>query len=277
MNVFSFGGGVQSTAALVLAARGDLDCDAFLFANVGDDSEHPATLRYVREVAMPYAAAHSIELHELHRQRKDGSIETLYGRLTRPGSKSIGIPVRLAGSGAPAQRNCTADFKIRVIASWCYRHGARKMKPATTMLGISMDEFQRMRTDSGISYTRLAYPLIDRRMSRQDCINVIASAGLPVPPKSSCWFCPYHRLSVWQRMRDEEPDLFRKACELEASLTARAKTLKRYSPKALPPEQEAVFFTRTMKPLAQAVGNASQLSLFDSFEGDVCESGFCVA
>lgn len=41
LRVFSFGGGVQSTAALVLAAQGEIDFTAFIFANVGADSEHP--------------------------------------------------------------------------------------------------------------------------------------------------------------------------------------------------------------------------------------------
>ncbi|MEU8804899.1 hypothetical protein AB0C35_45775, partial [Spirillospora sp. NPDC048819] len=58
IRAFSYGGGWQSTAALVLAAQGHIDFDRFLFANVGDDSEHPATLRYIREHAAPYAAAH---------------------------------------------------------------------------------------------------------------------------------------------------------------------------------------------------------------------------
>lgn len=41
LRVFSYGGGVQSTAALVLAAQGRIDFPAFVFANVGEDSEHP--------------------------------------------------------------------------------------------------------------------------------------------------------------------------------------------------------------------------------------------
>lgn len=46
MRVISYGGGVQSTAMIVLAAQGKLGpvTDA-IFANVGDDSEHPQTLR----------------------------------------------------------------------------------------------------------------------------------------------------------------------------------------------------------------------------------------
>lgn len=273
--VFSFGGGVQSTAALVLAAQGNLDCQTFLFCNVGDDSENPDTLRYVREVAMPYADQHGIELIELQRIRRTGEIETLYGRLTRPGSKTIGIPVRLAGSGMPAQRNCTADFKIRLTAKWCRQHGATKAHPVTTLLGISLDEFQRMRNDSGIAYTRLGYPLIDRRLTRQDCRNIIAGAGLPIPPKSSCWFCPFHTVRAWRDLRDTRPDLFQKACDLEALLTARAKTLKRTPRKGAPPaEREAVFMSSKMHPLAQVVGDAIQPTLpeFD----DVCESGYCM-
>jgi 3'-phosphoadenosine 5'-phosphosulfate sulfotransferase (PAPS reductase)/FAD synthetase len=48
IRVFSYGGGVQSTAALVLAAQGVIDYHTFLFANVGEDSENPDTLAYVR-------------------------------------------------------------------------------------------------------------------------------------------------------------------------------------------------------------------------------------
>lgn len=43
MRVFSFGGGVQSTAVLVLSAHGVLPYKQFIFSNVGDDSEHPVS------------------------------------------------------------------------------------------------------------------------------------------------------------------------------------------------------------------------------------------
>jgi len=110
----SYGGGVQSTALLVLAKRGVLDFDTFVMANVGDDSEHPATLRYVRDVAAPYAAGHGLALHVVDSRRRDGTAETLWGRLTRPGSRGLPIPGRMA-NGAPGKRSsCTADIKIKV-------------------------------------------------------------------------------------------------------------------------------------------------------------------
>lgn len=67
IKAFSFGGGVQSTAALVLAAQGRIDYRTFLFANVGSDSELPATLRYVRDFAIPFAEAHGLSIVELFR------------------------------------------------------------------------------------------------------------------------------------------------------------------------------------------------------------------
>ncbi len=45
MKISSYGGGVQSNAALVLATQGQLNVGVSLFANVGNDSESPDTLR----------------------------------------------------------------------------------------------------------------------------------------------------------------------------------------------------------------------------------------
>lgn len=161
MRVFSFGGGVQSTAALVLAAQGELECDAFLFANVGDNSEHPATLRYVHEVAMPYAAAHGIALHELRRVKRDGTVEMLYtDRLTGKRPRG-GIPMRMP-SGAPARRQCTQDFKIAVINRWLREHGATARRPATVFLGISTDEETRaLKGHDRPLYRRVTFPFLE--------------------------------------------------------------------------------------------------------------------
>ena len=72
--VIASGAGVQSTSLLVLPAQRQIDFPVFPFANVGD-SEQPATLHYLRRVAMPYAAAHGIVVRELRRLRCDGTVE----------------------------------------------------------------------------------------------------------------------------------------------------------------------------------------------------------
>lgn len=268
LRIISYGAGVQSTALLVLAAQGVIDYKTFLFCNVGDDSEHPDTLKYMREVAMPYAQAHDITLTELLRQRRDGSTETLYGRLTRENSRSIGIPVRMS-NGAPGNRACTADFKILVVDRWLREHGAKK-EGAIVGLGISLDEITRVKPNMDPStkeWKENAFPLlfeVPKALTRQDCINIITRAGLPVPPKSACFFCPFHRLSKWQEMRQNEPELFWKAARLEELLNQRRSTLGLYQ----------VWFTRKLKPLAEATTEYEQESLFGD---DDCDSGYCFA
>lgn len=266
LRTFSYGGGVQSTAALVLAAQGKIDFQTFLFSNVGDDSEHPATLAYVRDVAMPYAASQHLELVELRYTRRDGGQPTLYSEVVRRDNKSIDIPMRMSGSGAPGNRTCTEDFKIIVVDRWMKKHGASKETPGVIGLGISVDEYQRMRTDDPrYPFKRKEYPLIDLRLTRQDCINIIERAGLPVPPKSSCWFCPYHRMTVWQSMREREPELFNRAVEMERIANEKLAGLGR-SP---------AYLTRLLIPLDQAVGPLRQNDMFDEID-DACESGFCM-
>lgn len=267
--VISYGGGVQSTAMLVLAAQGRLTgpdgppvTDA-LFSNVGDDSEHPATLDYVRDVATPWAAEHGVIVHELHRVKRDGSIETLWGRLMKEGSRSIPIPVRMS-NGAPGTRNCTADFKIKVIDKWCKGDGATVDAPYTTCIGISTDEIERINNRRDTRHTVAAYPLIDLRMSRNDCETVIRDAGMPVPPKSACFFCPFHRPQTWAEMRRDEPDLFAKSVHLETVLNERRDMLGK----------DPVWLTRFDKPLDRAVREAqSQLTWPEGPEG--CDSGSC--
>lgn len=277
--VVSYGGGVQSTALLVLAGQGYLPHRRFLFANVGDDSEHPATLRYVREVAFDYAASRGIEIEELHRIRRrgpnGGKIETLWERLMREGSRSLPIPVRMADTGAPGTRNCTGDFKIRVVQRRVRELGATEANPARVAVGISTDEYQRATSRRGEPFEVLEYPLLTLEwrggvgLDRAECGRVIRDAGLPVPPKSSCFFCPFHRPRVFGDMARDEPELFERAAFLEDTLNKRRDLLGK----------DHVYLTRFGRPLRDIFQDV-QLSLlepdWDADEGyrcgDVCDT-----
>jgi hypothetical protein len=206
LRAIAYGGGVQSTALLVLAAQHRIDFGVFLFANVGEDSEDPATLSYVRRYARPYAAEHGIQFVDLRRIRRDGTTETLYGRLTRPGSRSLPIPVRMS-SGAPGTRACTADFKVRLLGRWLKQHGATAATPATIGIGISLDEIERVNARRAMPYERPVDPWLDHTppLRRIDCQRIIAAAGLPVPDKSACWFVPIAAASSVRRDAPRPP------------------------------------------------------------------------
>lgn len=265
LRVISYGGGVQSTALVVLAARGDLgEVDAALFANVGDDSEHPATLRYVREIAQPWAQERGLPIHELKRTRRDGSFVSLFQRLTNPDSRSLPIPVRM-DNGAPGTRSCTASYKIEVLGKWVQAHGGSLDDPAEVMVGISLDEMERANSRKHSNpYERITYPLLDRRLTRDACLRIITDAGLPVPHKSACWFCPFHRMSTWREMKRAEPELFHAAVALEALLNERRDTLGK----------DHVYLTRFAMPLDRAVGDGTQLA-FDFGGPESCDEGYC--
>lgn len=259
----SFGGGVQSTALLVLAARREIDYRTFLFCDVGADSENPETVIYVDEVAWPYAERHGLELVRLQKIKRDGSVDTVLRRV-QESKRTIPIPARMAGNGAPGNRQCTRDFKVMLVARHTKRQGATVEQPSTVALGISTDEIQRARTDSGIAWQETDYPLLTLKLSRQDCKQIIREAGLPEPPRSACWFCPLRRASGWAEMKLTKPEQFERVIAIETLLNDRRASLGK----------DEMFFHSKLKPLAIATADGYQPSL-DMDEDGGCESGYC--
>ena len=260
VRAISYGGGVQSTALVVLAAQKQIDYPLALFCNVGEESENPETLLYVNEYVIPWAADRGVEIRELRRVRRSGEPETLMQRIYQS-QRSVPIPMRMQ-NGAPGNRQCTGDFKIAVIAKEIKRLGATKIDPAHVALGISVDEYQRMRTSS-VAYEVLDYPLIDLRLDRADCQRIIVDAGLPAAPKSACWFCPFQSLSSWKRMLINDPDRFAAAVALELRMNERRATLGK----------DQVWLTGSGKPLDEAVVDDGQLDMFSAGTCDI--GGYC--
>lgn len=269
IRAFSYGGGQQSVACLVLAAQGRIDFPLFLFANVGDDSEQPETLRYTEEYAKPYAAQHGIELVEVARVGRAGprrgETRTLLADLERPDSKSIPIPVRMAGAG-PGTRQCTDRFKIKVIADKLAQLGATEASPATVGIGINLDEIHRANNRTRIPHEQVVYPLLELGLRRTDCQRIILDAGLPVPPKSACWFCPMKRPAEWHELRRNQPDLFEHACGLEDQLVERRVKLGK----------DPAYLTGLGRPLREAIpAGVDLLPLADDGDG-TCDTGWCM-
>lgn len=263
IKAISYGGGVQSTAMIVLAVQKRIDFNVALFSNVGDDSEHPASLKYVREVMQPWAAEHNFPVHEVVTTRR-GEPTTIWNEITRKDSTRNVIPV-YGTVGAPLARICTVDFKIKTIGRWLRANGASKTNPALVAIGISTDEIERAGRGKDEPGQKRVYPLLELGLNRDRCEQVIREAGLPVPPKSSCFFCPFHRPLTWAEMRRDEPELFDKAQQLEDHINARN------AARGLTP----VYLSRYGKRLTDAIPEAQQ-SLFGLGIGeDGCDSGFC--
>lgn len=265
---FSYGGGVQSNAVMVLQAQGKINpYDVFIFANVGEDSENPATLAYIEDYAKPYMQAHGITFIEVQKTTR-GEAETLLHYLERM-QRSIDIPAYMS-TGSPGNRKCTQRFKIEVIDRYLRSH---RLSWVTMGLGISLDEFHRARNTQWTDHEgkqsfgfqkRREYPLLDLRLKRDDCRQIVTDAGLPMPPKSSCWFCPFHRRNEWIEMKRDSPDLFQAAVELEGQLNEKRAAMGR----------DRIYLHTSLTPLAQAVGD--QLPLFSDEAWASCDAGVCM-
>jgi hypothetical protein len=194
VRVLSLGAGVQSSTLLLMAVHGEERIERAIFADTQDE---PKAVYDWLETLMPIAERAGIPVDVVTAGRLSEKI--LHGErapalpvFTRNDEGHVGI----------LGRQCTRDFKIRPI-----RRHLQKIRGGQTveqLLGISLDEVQRMR-DSDVRYIRNVYPLVDRRMSRQDCLRWLERHGYPAPPKSACVFCPYRSDRGWRTMRDEAP------------------------------------------------------------------------
>jgi len=107
-----------------------------------------------------------------------------------------------------AFRWCTDKFKQQRLKHY-YRG-----EEATVYLGIAYDEKHRAQLEKKgkIVYK---YPLVENGITRKQCIKIIEEAGLLVPPKSGCWFCPFQSKQSWLKLLRDHPDQYELAVQLE--------------------------------------------------------------
>jgi hypothetical protein len=244
--VWSYGGGVQTAAIGVAVVTGRLPKpDIAVIADTGREATE--TWEYLDAVMRPYLRRAGVEV-----EVAPHSLATV--DLYSHGGDML-LPAYTADGRLPAF--CSNEWKVFVVRRWLRQ---RRVESCRLWLGISTDEMKRIR-QSGKAWVEHAFPLIDPlRMSRAECLALVESAGLPAPPKSSCWMCPHRGDPQWRRLRDHYPEDWRKACELDEQIRA-ADT------------QGGVWLHRSRVPLALAdLGEdaAPELNLFSQ-----CDSGHC--
>lgn len=105
-------------------------------------------------------------------------------------------------------RWCTKQFKANAIDVFY-------SKPCVELIGFDFSE--NIRRDRMIERNKVVseFPLITANIDRQGCIDIIKRHGLPVPPKSGCYICPFQSRKGWIELKRVHPDLFCKATKLE--------------------------------------------------------------
>lgn len=171
------------------------------------------------------------------------------------------------GNRGLARRKCTRDYKIRPVARRLRDLGYGPSRPVRHALAISYDELERMSAPKDTpAWMELAWPLVDAKITRADCLAWIERHGYPDPPKSACVFCPYHSDAYWRRMREERPDEWRLALEVDGLV------------RHLPGMEGEGFLHRDRIPLGDvvlALEDVGQLVLLDREDGEAECGGGC--
>lgn len=205
MRVLSLGWGVQSWTLAAMSAVGEIEP---LDAAVHSDT------RFERAATYAFAEQWTPWLRERIPQVitvRAGSLKRGVTRQLPKGTWEVQIPAftySIGGGSGQIRRQCTQEWKVRPFRAWIreQRLGVLPKEQTEVWLGISKDEYQRAR-DADVKYIRNVFPLLEMGMTREDCKEWLRSHDLPIPPKSSCVFCPFHsRLAFADMKREGGPD-----------------------------------------------------------------------
>jgi hypothetical protein len=190
--VVSYGMGVDSTAVLVELHRRGIRPDLILFADTGSESAKtyafrplidawleragfpPVTVvRYVPQDFKHWPPYHTLEENCL----TNSTLPSLaFGFKSCSQKWKIAPQDKFVSTWEPARAAWASGLKVRKVIG--YDAGPadiRRRNHAGSLQDPKYDYW---------------YPLIEWGWDRERCKREIAVAGLPVPPKSSCYFCP---------------------------------------------------------------------------------------
>lgn len=197
LQVLSFGGGVQSTAMILMIKEGLLPKpDIIIHADTG--SEMPYTHEIIdklkpliAEMKIPFeiVTSHHGKLHEYYKSKSTVPV--------------VGV------------RSCTVNFKIlpqrRFIRSIVGKGNGKLL--AECWLGITIDESKR-KIESELKWIGNKFPLLDLNISRKDCLKINKKHGFEVK-KSGCFLCPYGGKKWFVSLYRNNPELFKICQEME--------------------------------------------------------------
>lgn len=190
--VVAYGLGVDSTAMLVELYTRGIRPDAILFADTGDEKQEtydylPVISDWLTKVGFPQV---TVVRYVPRRFKNFPPYSTLGENCLTNGT----LPSLAFGF-----KSCSLKWKVAPQNQWTdkwpmavdyWRNGGKVLK----LIGYdaSPKDLKRYGHAKGLEDPKYQYwyPLVEWNMDRDACKAAIRSAGLPVPPKSACKFCP---------------------------------------------------------------------------------------
>ena len=271
LRVLSLGAGVQSSTLALMIHKGEIPMvDCAIFADT--QAEPPKVYEWLEFIKKTVSyPVHIVTWRNLEQDVLDAS-KGEYQAFTIP----FYTKNKETGQKGMLMRQCTADYKIKPVTKKIrellgYKKGERvdlKKVKVEMLMGISTDEIRRMRMNR-LRYIDNQYPLInDFGMSRQDCIAWMKDKNYPMPTKSACYFCPFHSQSTWKDIKENDPELFKQAVEMDKKIRNQEKY------KIKNKFKDDLYLHRSCEPLDKALEDDGQLDMFEKFNS-ICDEGMC--
>lgn len=252
--VVAYGLGVDSTAMLIEFARRHIRPDLILFADTGGEKPEtyaylPVIQRYLASIGFPpvitvryvptRAAYDTLEDQCLH----TGTLPSL-----AYGGKSCSLKYKRA----PQDRYILSVYPPsemvqrgrRVVRAIGFEAGEERRTYAHVVKAIGLDaseEHRRTwalpmvdRDEKGQSRQQWLdrhffvywYPLMEWGYDRERCKRIITVAGLPVPMKSACFYCPASKKAEIVWLQQHHPELAKRALRIEQNAQAKLTSVK---------------------------------------------------
>lgn len=232
LTVLSLGLGVQSTALYYMSSMGELPrVDFAIFADLGREKQGTmAYLKYLQQWQIKNDGVPIIVV------RKKNLFKDLLNSKNSTGQRFSSIPAFTKnedGSRGMLRRQCTNEYKIEQVDKEvrAILNVKRVNQKVNVWKGISLDEIDRLSVPEAKWKTHV-YPFcgyivsrdetskieVGERMTRLNLINWYNKHGLPIPPKSSCVFCPFQSDAAWYDMKVNQPKDFAAAVLVDKAI-----------------------------------------------------------
>lgn len=213
MNIVAYGGGTNSTAMIIGLIHHGIIPDLILFSDTG--AERPDTYDFIKIFSDWLEKKGSPRVKIIKYKTKDGIVQTLEEECI----KRKCLPAIAYGF-----KSCSQKYKTRVTEKFCNNYNKckeiwEKGEKINKYIGYDAGEKKRIlchkEYDNKDKKYKNLYPLFDWGWDRDKCKEEIEKAGLPLPGKSSCFFCPSMKKFEIEELWTKYPELFERAIKIE--------------------------------------------------------------
>jgi len=215
--VVAYGGGTNSVAMLCGFRERDIKPELIIFADTG--GELPHTYNHISMMSKKTMEWWGMPIEMVYAKYK-GEYESLEDSCIRK---------KTLPSLAFGYKACSMKHKIepmnKKVKDWMKKNHHNEIYRC---IGYDAGEPHRAidRVEGKLNKTlseKYWYPLIEWMWRRQDCIETIKRHGIPQVGKSSCFFCPSMKTAEIIRLRNEYPEYFKRAINLEKNMAVKGR------------------------------------------------------